>query len=72
MTSARAAEGERASGRQAWRLLWTSSRSLSVVVLCWVVLTAVLPALVVGVLGSIVGLLPGAIRDGMARWRVTG
>lgn len=63
--SGRAASGERATGRQAWRLLWTSSRSLSVLVIGWVVLQSVMPALVVGALGAIVGQLPGAIRDGM-------
>jgi ATP-binding cassette, subfamily B, bacterial len=64
--SGRAAAGERASGRQSWRLLWTSSRSLSILVVGWVVLQSVMPALVVGALGAIVGQLPGAIRDGMA------
>jgi ATP-binding cassette subfamily B protein len=58
--------GERASGRQAWRLLWTSSRSLSFAVIAWVVAGALMPALVVGALGVVVGQLPGAIRDGMA------
>ena len=53
--------------RQAWRLLWASSRSLSVVVICWVVAGALMPALVVGALGVVVGQLPGAIRDGMTQ-----
>ncbi|HVV18917.1 MAG TPA: hypothetical protein VHF06_05730, partial [Pseudonocardiaceae bacterium] len=60
-----AVAGERATGRQAWRLLWAASRTLSVLVIGWVVLGAVMPALVVGALGAIVGQLPGAIRDGM-------
>jgi ATP-binding cassette subfamily B protein len=64
--SAGTAAGDRATGRQAWRLLWTSSRSLSVLVIVWVVLQSVMPALVVGTLGAIVGQLPGAIRYGMA------
>jgi ATP-binding cassette subfamily B protein len=57
--------GERATGRQAWRLLWTSSRLLSFLVICWVVASAVMPAVVVGALGVVVGLLPGAIRGGL-------
>jgi ATP-binding cassette subfamily B protein len=57
--------GERASGRQAWRLLWTSSRSLSILVLAWVVANALSPALVVGALGVIVGLLPATIEHGI-------
>ncbi|HEX5404589.1 MAG TPA: ABC transporter ATP-binding protein [Pseudonocardiaceae bacterium] len=57
--------GERASGRQAWRLLWHASRSLSFAVIGWVVAGALMPALVVGALGVVVGQVPGAIRDGM-------
>ncbi len=64
--SALAVTGERATGRQAWRLLWSSSRPLSVVVICWLVAGSLLPGLVVGALGLIVGLLPAAISAGMA------
>jgi ATP-binding cassette subfamily B protein len=60
------AAGERASGRQAWQLLWATSRTLSCAVVAWTALTAVMPAVVVAALGAIVGQLPGAIRDGLA------
>jgi ATP-binding cassette, subfamily B, bacterial len=59
------ASGERTTGRQAWRLLWTTDRRLSVAVIGWVVASALLPGLVVTALGVLVGLLPGAIRDGL-------
>ncbi|HEX5117546.1 MAG TPA: ABC transporter ATP-binding protein [Pseudonocardiaceae bacterium] len=59
------ARGERTSGREAWRLLWRTDRPLSVLVICWVIGGALLPGLVVTALGVVVGLLPGAIRDGL-------
>jgi ATP-binding cassette, subfamily B, bacterial len=61
-----AVAGERATGRQAWRLLWTSSRSLSAMVICWVVAGALMPAVVVSALGVVVGLLPAAIGGGLS------
>jgi ATP-binding cassette subfamily B protein len=63
--AAGATQGERATGRQAWRLLWTSSKPLSAAVIAWVVANALTPTLVVVALGVIVGLLPAAIRDGI-------
>lgn len=58
------AAGERTTGRQAWGLLWAASRSLSILVLCWLVAGAVLPALVVAALGVVVGEVPAAVTDG--------
>jgi ATP-binding cassette subfamily B protein len=59
------ARGERTKGREAWLLLWRTDRKLSVLVICWVAAGALLPGLVVTALGVVVGLLPGAIRDGL-------
>jgi len=64
-SSATAASGERASGRQAWRLLWRSSRVLAITTVAWVIATAVMPALVVVALGVVVGDLPGAVVHGL-------
>jgi ATP-binding cassette, subfamily B, bacterial len=63
---AAATSAERASGRQAWALLWTSSRRLAIAVLTWAALDAVMPPLVVGALGVVVGTIPAAIVHGMA------
>jgi ATP-binding cassette subfamily B protein len=63
--SATLTSADRASGRQAWSLLWASSRRLGVVVIIWTVAGALTPALVVGALGVIVGRIPAAIRDGI-------
>ena len=41
---AASASGERATGRQAWLLLWHSSRLLSVLVIAWQLATAIFPA----------------------------
>lgn len=57
---------ERASGRQAWQLLWQTSRGLSLGTVAWVVGSAVLPPLVVIALGAVVGAVPDAIRHGMS------
>ena len=57
--------GERATGRQAWSLLWASSRTLSVLVVAWVVADALAPPLVVVTLGTVVGEVPGAVEHGM-------
>jgi ATP-binding cassette, subfamily B, bacterial len=62
---AAAAGTERATGRQAFGLLWRSSRRLAVAVLAWLVAGALFPPLVVGALGAVVGDVPAAIRDGM-------
>jgi hypothetical protein len=57
---------ERLSGRQAWRLLWESSKPLSAGVLAWAALDAVDGPLVVAALGFVVGAIPDAVRDGMS------
>jgi ATP-binding cassette subfamily B protein len=62
---AAAASAERASGRQAWALLWESSRRLSVAVVAWSVLDAIMAPLVVGALGVVVGTIPAAIVHGI-------
>lgn len=59
-----AAAGERTTGRQAWGLLWAASRPLSILVLCWLVAGALLPALVVAALGVVVGEVPAAVTGG--------
>jgi len=65
-TSAATARGERLSGRQAWRLLWASSKPLSAGVLAWAALDAVDGPLVVGALGFVVGAIPDAVRGGVS------
>ena len=66
VTSARVVGGSKLSGRQSWRLLWESSKPLSVAVLAWAALDVVDGPFVVGALGFVVGAIPGAIRDGMS------
>jgi ATP-binding cassette subfamily B protein len=56
---------ERATGRQAWALLWRSSRPLAIAVLTWATLDALMPPLVVGALGVVVGEIPPAITHGL-------
>ena len=58
--------GTRISGRQSWRLLWASSRPLSVAVLAWAALDIVDGPLVVAALGYVVGAIPAAISGGLA------
>ena len=48
---AASAAGERATGRQAWRLLWASSRPLAAGVIAWMVAGALFPVAVVTTLG---------------------
>ncbi|MGH3210951.1 MAG: ABC transporter ATP-binding protein [Trebonia sp.] len=60
------AGGNRISGRQSWRLLWTSSKPLSVCVLAWAALDVFDGPFVVAAFGFVVGAVPGAIRDGMS------
>jgi ATP-binding cassette subfamily B protein len=60
-----AGDAPRASGRQAWSLLWASSRRLGVLVIAWTSAQAAVPALVVIALGSIVGHIPAAIESGL-------
>jgi ATP-binding cassette subfamily B protein len=60
------ATGSKISGRQSWRLLWASSKKLSVSVLAWAVLDIFDGPLVVASLGYVVGAVPDAIRDGMS------
>jgi ATP-binding cassette, subfamily B, bacterial len=62
---AASAPGERASGRQAWRLLWASSRPLATGVLAWMAAGAVLPVAVVVTLGLVVGAIPGTVSHGI-------
>src|ERR1700744_3295247 len=57
---------ERASARQVWLQLWTTSHTLAVGVVAWVVFTALAPAAVVATLGIVVGAVPAAIEHGMA------
>ena len=59
------AAGERASGRQAFGLLWSASRPLAAVVIGWVVCSALLPTLVVIALGLVVAAVPGAVEHGL-------
>jgi ATP-binding cassette, subfamily B, bacterial len=61
-----ASGGDRLSGRQSWRLLWESSKPLSLGVLAWAVADALDGPLVVGALGFVVGAIPGAISGGMS------
>ena len=58
--------GGRLDGRPSWRLLWASSRPLSIAVLAWAVLDIIDGPLVVVALGAVVGAVPGAIEHGMA------
>jgi ATP-binding cassette subfamily B protein len=60
------ATGNRISGRQSWRLLWTSSKPLSAAVLAWAALDTFDGPFVVASLGYVVGAIPDAIRDGMS------
>jgi ATP-binding cassette subfamily B protein len=60
-----AATGGQARGRHAWLLLWRASRPLSLLVIAWAVLSAVISPLVVAALGLIVGRIPAAIEHGM-------
>jgi ATP-binding cassette subfamily B protein len=60
------ATGNRISGRQSWRLLWASSKPLSIAVLAWAALDTFDGPLVVASLGYVVGAIPGAIEDGMS------
>jgi ATP-binding cassette subfamily B protein len=61
-----ASGGDRLSGRQSWRLLWESSRPLSLGVLAWAAADAFDGPLVVGALGFVVGAIPGAVAGGMS------
>jgi ATP-binding cassette, subfamily B, bacterial len=65
LTSARATQTTRASGRQAWQLLWSSSRAIGILVALWVVATSLAPAAVVVALGAVVGTVPNAISNGL-------
>ena len=60
------AGGNRISGRQSWRLLWASSKPLSLGVLAWAALDVFDGPFVVAAFGFVVGAIPGAIRDGMS------
>src|ERR1700753_3228982 len=57
--------GERATGRQAWGLLWKSSRRLATGVAAWMVAGAVFPTVVVITLGLVVGAIPGTVSHGI-------
>jgi ATP-binding cassette subfamily B protein len=60
------ATGRKISGRQSWRLLWASSKPLSVAVLAWAVLDTFDGPFVVASLGYVVGAIPAAISGGMS------
>jgi ATP-binding cassette subfamily B protein len=60
------ATGNRISGRQSWRLLWASSKPLSIAVLAWAAFDTFDGPLVVASLGYVVGAIPDAIKDGMS------
>src|SRR5262245_28959556 len=62
----RVAAGSKLSGRQSWRLLWASSRPLSLAVLAWAVLDTLDGPFVVAALGFVVGAVPQAVADGMS------
>lgn len=57
--------GKRLTGRQSWPLLWASSKPLSIGVIAWALLSALVPPLVVVVLGYVVDGIPGAVRGGL-------
>ena len=63
---AASAAGERATGGQAWRLLWASSRPLAAGVIAWMVAGALFPVAVVTTLGVVVGAIPGAVTHGIS------
>jgi len=56
----------RPSGRQSWRLLWASSKPLSLAVLAWAAADTLDGPLVVAALGFIVGAIPAAVENGMS------
>ena len=58
--------GSKLSGRQSWRLLWESSRTLSLAVLAWAAADAVDGPLVVTALGVVVGAIPAAVAGGLS------
>ena len=58
--------GSKLSGRQSWRLLWESSRPLSLAVLAWAAADALDGPLVVAALGVVVGLIPNAVAHGLS------
>jgi len=64
--SPRVALGSKLSGRQSWRLLWASSKPLSVAVLTWAALDTFDGPLVVASLGFVVGAVPAAISGGLS------
>ena len=57
---------ERATGRQALALLWSASRTLTVLTGAWVLLSTVLPTAVVIALGLVVATVPGAVAHGLS------
>jgi ATP-binding cassette subfamily B protein len=63
---AASASGERATGRQAWSLLWKSSHPLAAGVIAWMVAGALLPVAVVITLGLVVGAIPGTVSHGIS------
>jgi ATP-binding cassette subfamily B protein len=60
-----AGDKERLNGRQAWLLLWRSSKAISAGVVAWTAAGALVPPLVVAALGFVVGAIPGAVAGGM-------
>jgi ATP-binding cassette, subfamily B, bacterial len=62
----RVATGSKLSGRQSWKLLWASSKPLSVAVLGWAALDTLDGPFVVAAFGFVVGAVPPAISGGMS------
>jgi ATP-binding cassette subfamily B protein len=62
----RVVAGNKIRGRQAWTLLWASSKPLSFAVLAWAALDTFDGPFVVAALGYVVGAIPGAVRGGMS------
>jgi hypothetical protein len=58
--------GSKLSGQQSWRLLWESSRPLSIGVLAWAAADAIDGPLVVAALGAVVGAIPAAMAGGLS------
>jgi ATP-binding cassette, subfamily B, bacterial len=58
--------GSKLSGRQSWRLLWESSRTLSLGVIAWAAADAIDGPLVIGALGVVVGAIPAAVAGGLS------
>ena len=65
VASSPAANPVRANGRQVWLLLWSTSRSLALLVVGWALVSALIAPAVVAVLGAVVGHVPDAVEHGI-------